>query len=435
MANHRTFIQRAYALSALGLISLTFACSSGEVNLGDGLVRQDLSQPSRCSESAVIEGDVRIASQAELTSLAGCEVITGSLLIELFADADLAPLASLREVGQQLGLGVYPAAPPATPEAEQALLALQDTGYLPSLQGLESLERAATLSLESVQITNLTELESLVALGSLNGFHLLNLQNLAGLERVSLEDLVLTDVPALENLDGLLMFDTVSGIVVQSAPNLTNIDPLTSVDFVNSLLMLSGTGLEALPEWPLSGVTQLFIEANPSLTSIDGIDGIVGLVELFLAGNPSLRTWPEFTGLMDLDFLTVVNTGIEEIRFDFPAFAPQGLGVRDRTVVLSAPLVEIGFNPQLTRIENPAGFASVQNFSIYENERLTEVDLGTLTSSDLLIIDSNATLNDVSAPSLATVDQLVITNNPQLDPSALDDVQTFTREVSSNAAP
>jgi hypothetical protein len=435
MTIHRTFIQAAPALSALGLISLAFACSSGEVDLGDGIVTQDFRQPSRCAESAVIEGDVRIANQAELESLAGCEVVTGSLLIEIFADADLSPLESLREVGQQLGIGVYPATPAASPEEEQALLALQDTGYVPSLQSLSSLERVSTLSLESVQVADLTELESLVALRTLNGFNLANLKNLAGLEGVSLEELVLMDTPALENLDGLLMFDTVDSILVQSAPNLTNIDPLTSVDFVNSLLMLSDTGLTTLPEWPISGVSQLFIEGNLELTSIDGIAGIVGLVELFLTGSPKLRTWPQFTGLMDLDYLTVVGTGIEEISLDFPAFAPQALGVRDRTVVLSAPLVDIGFNPQLTRIENPAGFASIQNLSIYENESLTLIDFGTLTDSDLLIIDSNAALSNISAPSLATVDQLVVTNNPQLDPSALDDVQTFSREVTQNAAP
>src|SRR5262245_38387630 len=121
MTQHRTFIQRARSLSALGLISLSFACSNGEVDLGDGIVAQNFTQASRCAESPVIAGDVRVTNQAELESLSGCEVITGSLLIEPFAEADLAPLASLREVGQQLGLGIYPATPPATAEEEQAL--------------------------------------------------------------------------------------------------------------------------------------------------------------------------------------------------------------------------------------------------------------------------------------------------------------------------
>src|SRR5688572_11199224 len=179
LSNHRSTrrLLRLRSCSTLGLFSLCLACSSGEVDLGNGLISQDFSRSSRCADSPVIDGDVSIASQRELESLTGCEVIQGSLRVELFADADLSPLSSLRVVEDVLALGDSPREQPETPEEEQALLALEDNGYLPSLQGLAALERVGTLLFRSLQITDLTALESLDSVHGLVGTNLLQLRS------------------------------------------------------------------------------------------------------------------------------------------------------------------------------------------------------------------------------------------------------------------
>ena len=431
MTIHRTFIRNTYALC--GLMSFALGCSSGEVDLGDGIVTQDFRQPSRCADSAVLEGDVTVTNQEELESLAGCEEITGNLRIQIFADADLSPLASLRVVRHVLALGDSPET--RTQEEADAIQPLLDAGYLTSLHGLEALERVDALSLSSVLVTDFTELESLTVLRQLVGFHLVNLESLSGLERVELDDLSLSDLPVLDSLDGVLMIDTIDSILLTLAPNLTNIDAVTGVAYVNSVLMLSDTGLETLPEWPIQGVSQIVIQGNPDLVSIDGIAGISGLVDMTLAGNPSLRTFPDFTNLLSLNSLSLSYNGFETLDLNFPAFSTTTIYNAERELVVSSPLVEIANNPQLTSIANSAGFEAVQNFVIQGNEQLTNVDLGTLATADRLIIDGNPALSSVSTPALATVDHLVLTNNPQLDVSAFDAVQVFSREVTLGATP
>lgn len=435
LSNHRSTRRLLRSCSTPGLFSLCLACSSGEVDLGSGLISQDFTRSSRCADSPVLEGDVSIASQRELESLTGCEVIRGSLRVGLFAGADLSPLSSLRVVDDVLALGDPPSQQPETPEEAQALQALQDDGYLPSLQGLAALERVGTLLFMSLQISDLTALESLDSVRGLVGTNLLQLSSLAGLEGIELEELWLTNTPALTSLDGLLMVDTVDSLVIDSAPALSNVDAIAAVDFVNSLLMLSNTGLTSLPQLALVGAAQISIDNNRDLLDIEGIAGLVGCQQLHVAANPKLRALPGFNQLMDLDFLTILGNGVETLSLSFPAFAPQAVFVRDRELLLSAPLLEIGLNPQLTRLALPLAFEAAQNLSIYENERLAAIDFGSLKNADLLLIDANPALTSIATPQLATVDHLVITNNPRLVPSAFDGVATFSRELSGNAAP
>ena len=52
---------------------LCSACSSGDVDLGDGLITRDLTRPSRCAESVRIEGDIFVENQGQLEELTGCE--------------------------------------------------------------------------------------------------------------------------------------------------------------------------------------------------------------------------------------------------------------------------------------------------------------------------------------------------------------------------
>ena len=122
------------------------ACTSDTVDLGGAEATEGLGRGSRCTDSAVIGEAVLATNQAELDALAGCEEITGDLVVDVFDGADLRPLASLRAVGGTFTLGAYP-----RPEGSEfwdfyqsrALKEQVDqivaAGYLPSLEGVEAL--------------------------------------------------------------------------------------------------------------------------------------------------------------------------------------------------------------------------------------------------------------------------------------------------------
>lgn len=87
------------------LRALALGCTSEGVDLGGGLSTRALTGDSRCVDSPIIEGSVRVTSQEELAALQGCEEIRGDLEVQLFPDADLTPLGSLRVVESVLVLG------------------------------------------------------------------------------------------------------------------------------------------------------------------------------------------------------------------------------------------------------------------------------------------------------------------------------------------
>jgi hypothetical protein len=425
------------ALCALAFVALP-ACSDGEVDLGGGVLSQDLRQrSSRCTDSPLIEGDVIVTNQRELDALVGCEEVTGNLRVQIFEGADISPLSSLRVVGGALSLGDQPAFDFEDPEESAAIAALEETGFLPSLRALAALESASTLQFQHLQITDLTELESLESLeNSVFTFGLLQLQNLRGLENLELDELILINSPSLTSLEGLVLADSVETLMIDHAPALTNVDALSNVGICQSIFMISGTGIEALPELALTGALQISIDNNANLVDISGLaPNLLGTEELYLAANPQLEAVPSFPQLVQLDFLTVLNNGMETLRFDIPALERRSLFVGGRDVALSTLAVEVSSNQNLRSFENVAGFEDVQVFTINENPLLEEVDLGTLERANLLVIDRNPSLTTVAAPSLATVDTLELIDNPNLDASSFDDVLTFTRTTEASTAP
>jgi hypothetical protein len=421
---------------------LNFACSDGVVDLGGGTLAQDLKQPSRCAESSRITGDVNVANQAELAALAGCEEITGSLNILTFEGADLAPLASLRVVGEALFLGAQQDVPVSDdPDVQQTAdeqyRALQDAGYLESLHGLESLGSVGRLLLTSILVEDLSELESLSRIGT--GMVVRssrNLRDLTGLEAAHAIPLVwLADCGALESLAGLELDGSTHSVYLERVPALANVEALGSITSFDTLI-IDGTGIEALPAFSNFSSTDVYIARNLALVDASGLATIGSVRSLQVIGNPSLRALPALTQLVAFDSLIVGgNDGLEEVSLDFPGLQPPISYGNAREYQLSADLIEIGNNASLRRVTSLTGLSAVQNVSVDSNPSLTELDLGSLERTDLLAITDNAVLASVAAPSLGTVDSLEVVNNPLLVPTAFDDVLTFSRKVSGNAAP
>ena len=71
--------------SGLGCLAIMTAlgCADETVNLGGGSVGQEIQRGVRCRESPIVDGSVRVTSQAEMEDLAGCEEIDGDLLVEV----------------------------------------------------------------------------------------------------------------------------------------------------------------------------------------------------------------------------------------------------------------------------------------------------------------------------------------------------------------
>jgi hypothetical protein len=440
MSHHHQTRLRGNVLSIVmtNLSGLALACADGDVDLGGGLVGQNLERAPRCTESTVIDDHVSVTNQSELAALAGCEEIGGNLRIQFFEGADLSPLASLRSVGNMLELGAMPPLTLEDQAGQDAFYALQEVGHIESLQGLAALESVGGLTLDAVLVEDFSELASLRSIGgSLTARRMHHLRNFAGLESVVVSDIWISESRALESLAGLSFSEEPDAIVIEWVPALTNVDPLNVIREISGPFILTGTGLSSLPELGLSA-TEIGLNQNNELVDMSGLRfGTVVQVDVY--NNPKLRSFATLDELFSIDALFVVgNDSLETLTLDFRSFLPDyqssvARSTLDRQLELSASQFEIAYNASLREIRSPAMLSAVQYFSIYENASLTDVDFGALERADLLLIEDNPVLGSVTAPSLRTVDELQIIDNPQFSVAAFDSVLTFTRQISGNA--
>jgi hypothetical protein len=438
---HQHRLVRAFRTLApsLGTASLAFACSGGEVDLGGGSLSRELGAATPCADSGVSAEDLQITSQEELDALRGCEVVHG-LRIEPFPDIDLTALASLRIVTDAFQLGASPLDLPEGAEEQAAFLAedtaLLASGWVYDLHGLEALESVATLYLTGVAIENLAELESLSSASALVANDTLHLRDFSGLEGVSLDTFWITNAPELESLNGLTVIPNAATIIVMFAPKLANVDALDDVEYAE-MLMLSGTGLTTLSGFSrLGGAASLDINNNAELTNVDTLGAFQLASSIYIAANPKLASIPRFEQLVSFDTLTVLGNGsIESLDLEFPALQPDLWYVGQREVPINPPLIEVGYNTSLERIAAQQSLPNLQILSIYNNDALTEVDFGGLTTASALFIDQNPALTSVLTPSLRSVDHLEVTNNPQLSVADFEGIQTVEQIFSGNADP
>jgi hypothetical protein len=424
-------------ISIVPLLVIGSGCSSGEVNLGDGTISQNVTQTSRCTDSPRLDGEIYVHNQAELEQLSGCERIEG-LRIVPFEGIDLTALASLRVIDAALDIGADPEVYPEDVEEQTVFLepirALQESGWVDSLHGLENLESVQALYLTGVGVSDLSELQSLATIGAglvvrqANG-----LRDLNGL-RAKPPLLWIANAGALSSLDGLELDAAAGSVILEWVPALENIDALQNLTSAATLIV-SGTGLTEFPDLSqLIYVSTLNIDGNAVLTDLSGLAELQAVDSLSIQANASLTNLPELSQLSSLDQLIVNgNPVLEQVSLNFPALQPQTRSFGQREVPVSTTYVQISYNDSLARITSPANFIDLQFFVVYQNASLTDIDLGQLERAQFFMIDDNPVLDTVTAPSLASVNTLEVVNNPLLSTAVFDGVATFSRQISGNA--
>jgi hypothetical protein len=447
----RNFIRKS--LPSVAVISTLAACTSDTVDLGGGTTtRQTLQQDSRCIESPILQGDALVTTQSELDALGGCEEITGDLIIDVFADASLSPLAALRAVGGSLQLGAFPQPPGSyewEPEQHQALRAEVDAiladGYLPSLEGVDSLQRAGNLEISYVAAVDLTAFESLLSLNTHHDSALAGrltirdtaLVSLEGLEEVTgISDVILVDNPALEDIGSLTLSPRLANVNILNSPQLVDLSALAPITSLNTLTLVN-LGVVNLDALINLGQVELDInlQENPKLANVDRLGQLYFVGGLTVTGNPVLTSLPPLANLSTIDYLMILgNAELRSIAVDLPP-RPEEYYVQGRPIQGMTRSYDIGDNPKLETLSLAKGLELAQHVAIYENPALTRIDLGTLTSLDRLSIDDNASLIAVQFDALTTVDALSVTNNPLLAVDGFQSVRTFETILSDNAAP
>jgi hypothetical protein len=438
--------------SGLGCLAIMTAlgCADETVNLGGGSVGQEIQRGVRCRESPIVDGSVRVTSQAEMEDLAGCEEIDGDLLVDIFAGADLSPLASLRIIGGALELGAYPdsGAEGVTYEEGLAIDARLEeilaAGYLPSLTGLEGLEQAASLFIHDVAAPDLTPLRSLrklIGRSVVWGPGMLAIQrarvrDLEGLENIQgVQDLGLVDNPELESLAGLVLDERPRNVEVIGSPKLTSLPELAGLSYVYHL-QLSDLGIVNLDslESLLYVETSIWLRDNRALENVDRLTGVTA-AELLFEKNPVLRSIPALPEMSGLElFSATQNDALESIALELPTHGAGPDSIQTETLIDPIKVIDIGRNPKLGRVSLAAGLEQARLLAIYENPSLTSISLGTLKRLEELRIVENVSLDSVDVGAVQTIGSLLVTDNPSLDTVGLAAMRTFSTTLEGNAS-
>jgi hypothetical protein len=408
------------------------ACARDSVSLGDDGQTEAFALSASCASDPFIEGDVLIASQAELAALAGCEEISGNLVIEVFDGADLGPLAALRIVGGQLTIGATPST--SDPESTSALI---DAGWLESFAGVEALEEVGGLSLANFAASDLSPFSSLRDIdeviengrrgGNLNITHAKNLVDFRGFEHVDgIEALLLEELPSLESLDGLFVRPQLASLSLSRVPNLKNIDALASLER-SETIVIAGTGLEHLRGLSaLQRADTFAVLQNPLLEDSSSFPRAM-FDSLFLEQNPKLRgalevsasfltTTMQFSSNDELERIDIVPPTEDAHPTDFPCGG-----------------IHIGYNAKLRSIGSPGGCGLADVVEIVGNPSLESVDLDGIPALDQLQLRDNPVLSQFAHASLQHIDIVEIVNNPQLPIASLAAIPAFEQTIEGNA--
>jgi hypothetical protein len=440
ISSHHCNTRFGRALGLLALLPLAAglaACSSDQVSLGDRMAPLDGPVEAAC-EGGVVSGTVEATTQAQIDALAGCEEIVGDLVI--YGELDLQPLGSLRIVRGNFHLRPndedYPAG-------------------AASLQGLESLEQVSTLNLMGLSDTDLSPLAGLtmvlldplspwteggyISIDSCN--NLTDLTGLGGLrewQRLSLDGNA-----SLSTLRGVGIPAGEASLFATNMPALRDLGALAPLRHME-MLRLWNTGLQSLDGLELEIVRSLDLRFNSALVDLDALNSLRSVSSLALGGNAALQHLPAMPDLQRI-LREVIIVGNAELR-SIPQYAA---GPADARLGLSGWVssaenpdtvsnlflfFEVGNNPKLTQLSVPSGFRRGQYIGIYDNPSLTELDMSSVEKLDMLSLRNNVALPGVAIDALQTVDDLSVTGNTALPESTFDDVATFTRDMSGNAA-
>jgi hypothetical protein len=265
-----------------------------------------------------------------------------------------------------------------------------------------------------------------------------NLRDFHGLEGArGVATLSLEANSALESMAGLNISSELDWLAINDCPALVNIDALEPLETLATGLLVWSTGLENLDALRLlRSAPMVSVAANQRLVDASGLSSLKQVEQLFYRQNPVLRALPDLSSITDLGLsvLSILgNDALESVSLDFPNAPPPRRQVNGELRLVPADLIEIGDNARLQTISSPVGLASAQLLSIYANESLTEVDLGSFQHLDALAIDSNPNLLRLGLGGVEAVGSLEVTNNPKLSTAGLASLSTLDRTLTGNA--
>jgi hypothetical protein len=414
------------AATSLATLAGLSGCNGDAYNLGEDEGPDE--QESTCVVEVSSSSSIFALSQADVDRLSGCRELPGSLYIRVpAAEQETFTLAALSEL-----------------EVVHGLLSI--AGPLRSLEGLESLEQAGNLELERLRISDLAPLANLKSLqraartdvrssGTLQIVQCDELIDLRGLESLTTwSSLSLLDLDSLVTLDGLQSPPLVDMIDISLAPRLADVSALAPVEEAE-LFSLGRTAVENLDGFALEKAQSVGIYANHALTDLDGLGDLLSFHNLWVHDNDGLLR-VELPSLEDFAVITIVGNAVLRAVPHYPAdtysWTQHSGGVGYGSSRASRNLFEVGDNPEVESISLPTDFTDIERIAIYQNPRLTGLDMGSLQRSNSIAIQDNAVLASVAAPALARVEELSISNNPALSVAPFANVQTFARKMTGN---
>lgn len=375
-----------------------------------------------------------VTAQPELDALEGCVDIDASLFIDSPQGGalDLRPLASVRRVSGQLSIGCNPYASLESycPEALQRPI---------PLDGVEAIESVGGLSLGGLLIPSLAPFRALRRIGtSLSIVDCNELTTLDGLENVpGVVSLDLTANAGLSGLSGLNIAARMERLQLRGLPSLDDLSSLASLEAVD-LVELGALPLRDLRAF--SGITslrELHLGGLPELTDLTGLGGLRSMVRLYVTGTglrsfdglaleslealdiwngTSLRQVDALSRLTSLDQMNVVQNSVLERLPEFPNIdAVGGVFLDSNDALVQGPsfprlervaygYITVSRNPSLERL---VGFSTLQEASaidIRQNDRLAELDFGSLTFAGSLVVTCNRELPDAALAPLEQID-------------------------------
>lgn len=360
----KTTNSRSGLLLYLLVATLLSACSSDDI-----------------PEPYVLNRNVQLTTQSEVREFAkrGVTHLQGNLTIGNIpgqGDLDITSIISISEI--------------ASLKEIDGNLTILGNKHIESLDGLENLLRVGgnlTIAINE----KLKDLDGLSALETIGGEVSIALNR------------------ALSDLSGL---DGVSGITalrVDDNQLITSLFDMSAVNTMGELRIEHNRMLSSLEGLRNTDITSVYIQWNPSLENLKGLESVTALESLTITRNENLRTVEGLENLSSIEDILILewNDKLENL---------SNMGVTENGPVRL--LVER--NPELTSLGSfkmrPLLTEEDYQVIIFMNPKLNAVSpLSNLTSmSDLYIFDNDGLENLTGLNNLSNVNDLVIRANDGL---------------------
>lgn len=324
---------------------------------------------------------VSLRTQAEVDafpSTHGCTIITEYLDI---TTTGITHLDSLYTIQQVMGhLSIY------------------NNSALTDLDGLEQLEYAGSISIqENTGIQNIRGLRGVQTTNDIiiwNNDALVSLEGLHNIRRAW--SVFIRYNNSLTDLNGLVALDSIAyDLAITANPSLTNIEGLNGMKAINDLQIMDNASLTNIDGLnTIVKVRDIRIDSNPVLANIDGLSGLKTMRSIRLYGNQALE---------DLDGLSNVTGEIEEIYAYYnPALrSVNGLSgisgsIRKITVANNNLVENVDAFHAITHVGDPTTTYEV-GLQISSHSLQNLHGLSAMTKIDgPLILDDNTALTDLS---------------------------------------